>query len=114
MSLFHIYSLPLELLQTLTPRNPLGNDQQPPRPPSLEPVPSSSNSTTRACNICLGIIFLDVDQQRAHFRSDWHRYNVKNRLNGGQPVSEADFNQLIDSESFAGCAICTTNLVLRS
>lgn len=91
----HVYSLPQELLQSLAPRNSLGNRQEPPKPPSPEPVPSSSTSATRACNICLGITFLDVDQQRAHFRSDWHRYNVKNRLKGGQPVAESDFNQLI-------------------
>ncbi|KAE9399862.1 hypothetical protein BT96DRAFT_965488 [Gymnopus androsaceus JB14] len=92
----HVYSLPQELLQSLAPRNSLGNRQEPPKPPSPEPVPSSSTSATRACNICLGIAFLDIDQQRAHFRSDWHRYNVKNRLKGGQPVAESDFNQLID------------------
>ncbi|KAJ3865890.1 hypothetical protein EV359DRAFT_62791 [Lentinula novae-zelandiae] len=96
MSIYHVYSLPSDLLQSLVPRNsPVGDNQ--PAPPSIEAIPPSSTSATTACNICLGVSFADVDQQRIHFRSDWHRYNVKNRLNGGQPVSESDFNQLIDA-----------------
>ncbi|KAI0272460.1 hypothetical protein BC834DRAFT_999646 [Gloeopeniophorella convolvens] len=67
-------------------------------------APSAHGS--RACNICLGVTFLDVEEQRAHFRSDWHRYNVKIRLNGGKPVSETDFAKLVDSleDSISGSA----------
>lgn len=96
---YHVYSLPLELLETLTPRNLFSH--APPRSPSpiiQEIVGATSASGVRACNICLGATFLDVDEQRTHFRSDWHRYNVKTRLNGGQPVSETDFSQLVDGK----------------
>ncbi|KAF8899611.1 hypothetical protein CPB84DRAFT_1780198 [Gymnopilus junonius] len=72
---YHIFSLPLELLDSLTPQ---------------------SKSGPRACAICNGITFLDVNEQRAHFRSDWHRYNVKTRLNGGKTVSEPTFAQLVE------------------
>ncbi|KAJ4473690.1 hypothetical protein J3R30DRAFT_3510836 [Lentinula aciculospora] len=97
MSVFHVYSLPSELLQSLVLRNtPTGDDQHTLKPPSPEPVPPSSTSTI-SCSICLGVSFTDVNQQRTHFRSDWHRYNVKSRLNGGQPVSLSDFAQLIDA-----------------
>jgi hypothetical protein len=37
-----------------------------------------------------------VDEQRNHYRSDWHRYNVKVRLNGGNAVTETDFARLVD------------------
>ncbi|KAJ6496791.1 hypothetical protein DFH09DRAFT_341711 [Mycena vulgaris] len=104
MSHFHVYSLPVELLDTLTPRNLFSE----PRPRSPSPTPLASTSTTgsRACNVCNGTTFIDVEEQRVHFRSDWHRYNVKTRLNGGQPVSELEFSKLVDGleDSISGSA----------
>ncbi|KAJ7746875.1 hypothetical protein DFH07DRAFT_831634 [Mycena maculata] len=104
MSNFHIYSLPIELLDTLTPRNLVGELR--PRSPSPVPLPSTSTTGSRACNVCNGASFIDVEEQRVHFRSDWHRYNVKTRLNGGQPVSEFDFSKLVDGleDSISGSA----------
>ncbi|KAH9176052.1 hypothetical protein EDB89DRAFT_2092409 [Lactarius sanguifluus] len=63
-------------------------------------------SGARACNVCLGVTFLDVEEQRTHFRSDWHRYNVKIRLRGGNSISEVDFAKLVDSleDSISGSA----------
>ncbi|THH12064.1 hypothetical protein EW145_g250 [Phellinidium pouzarii] len=95
---FHIFSLPLELLDTLTPRNLLA---QPDRTLTPEPVKPAETvqvlSGARSCNVCLGAVFTDVDDQRAHFRSDWHRYNVKARLGNAKVVSEAEFAILIEA-----------------
>ncbi|KAJ7743108.1 hypothetical protein B0H16DRAFT_1423054 [Mycena metata] len=104
MSHFHIYSLPAELLDTLTPRN-LVNEPQP-RSPSPAPLVSTSTTGSRACNVCNGTTFVDVEEQRTHFRSDWHRYNVKTRMNGGQSVSELEFSKLVDGleDSISGSA----------
>lgn len=96
-SQYHLFSLPQEILDTLVPRN-IANQTTAPPPPRVDsatPVPQPT-AGSRACNICLGASFVDVDDQRAHFRSDWHRYNVKIRLGGGEPVSEARFAQLVD------------------
>ncbi|KAF9526134.1 hypothetical protein CPB83DRAFT_858397 [Crepidotus variabilis] len=100
----HVFSLPQELLETLTPRNLV--NKEPPRASSPEPVVSATNSGPRACNICQGVIFLNVDEQRTHFRSDWHRYNVKTRLAGRQTVNEASFSQLVEGleDSLSGSA----------
>ncbi|TFY72910.1 hypothetical protein EVG20_g101 [Dentipellis fragilis] len=103
-----MFSLPPELLQSLTLRNAFS--QVPELPPSraespqLAPGPTAASS--RACNICLGASFLDVDEQRVHYRSDWHRYNVKIRLKGGEAVSEAEFAKLVDAleDSISGSA----------
>ncbi|KAF7370850.1 bVLRF1 domain-containing protein [Mycena sanguinolenta] len=105
MSHFHIYSLPIELLDTFTPRNLVSNVPRP-RSPSPPPVASASTVGSRACNVCNGVAFADVEEQRAHFRSDWHRYNVKTRLNGGQSVSELEFSKLVDGleDSISGSA----------
>ncbi|KAL1943104.1 hypothetical protein VTO73DRAFT_4775 [Trametes versicolor] len=106
-SQYHLFSLPQEILDTLVPRN-IANQTTAPPPPrtdsaTLAPQPTAGS---RACNICLGATFVDVDDQRAHFRSDWHRYNVKIRLGGGEPVSEARFAQLVDGleDSISGSA----------
>jgi Bacteroidetes VLRF1 release factor len=106
-STFHVFALPAELLQNLTLRS--RSAQQPPttEPNNAEQQDLSSQQTatthgSRACNVCLGATFLDVEEQRVHFRSDWHRYNVKIRLRGGKPTSEVDFAKLVDSTS-----ICT-------
>lgn len=94
-SQYHVYSLPVELLDTLTPRNLISEvKSRPPSPPLSLPAPSALGS--RTCNICLGAIFIDVDEQRAHFRTDWHRYNVKAKLIGGSAATEPEFAQLLD------------------
>ncbi|KAH6916144.1 cytoplasmic protein [Coprinopsis sp. MPI-PUGE-AT-0042] len=102
---YHVFSLPSELLDNLTPRN-LFSQVEESRAPSPEPIIAASGQ--RACNVCLGVSFRDVDEQRAHFKSDWHRYNVKTRLNGSKPVSEAEFNQLVEGlqvdDSLSGSA----------
>lgn len=94
---YHVFSLPKELLDTLVPRNVVN---QAPNPLQEDPLPPVAPSRTeaRACNVCMAAVFADVDSQRAHYRSDWHRYNVKAKSNGGNPVSESHFAQLVDSE----------------
>ena len=93
---YHVCSLPAELLDNLAPRN-LFNTVEESRAPSPEPLATASSQ--RACNACLGVSFRDVDEQRLHFKSDWHRYNVKMKLNGGRPVTEPEFNQLVEGMS---------------
>ncbi|RDB23549.1 hypothetical protein Hypma_009021 [Hypsizygus marmoreus] len=102
---YHIYSLPQELLDTLTPRN-LVNTSVESRASTPEPAVATTSSGPRTCNACLGATFLDLEEQRTHFRSDWHRYNVKTRLKGGIPVTDAAFAQLVDGleDSISGSA----------
>lgn len=96
---YHIFSLPKELLDTLTPRtlakSPSRASSPPPASISQTFIPSAP-SGSKSCNICLGSAFADVDDQRAHFKSDWHRYNVKLRLRGESATTEAHFSSLIE------------------
>ncbi|KAF8517966.1 hypothetical protein BU17DRAFT_49126 [Hysterangium stoloniferum] len=104
---FYVFSLPKDLLDTLTLRTLVG---APPRAPSPTPIPKpsipSAPSGSKSCNICLGASFADVDDQRLHFRSDWHRYNVKLRLRGEDVVNEARFASLVEGldDSLSGSA----------
>jgi hypothetical protein len=48
----------------------------------------------------------DVNAQRQHYKTDYHRFNIKRRLKNLQPVSEQDFEKLLeqldDNESISG------------
>lgn len=96
-SVYHLFSLPPEILQTLTPRTLVNQETT----PSIETLPEAApvSSSARSCNVCLGAGFSDVDDQRSHFRSDWHRYNVKARLTNKKAVTEAEFANLVESMS---------------
>mmetsp|Transcript_15078 Transcript_15078/g.22108 ORF Transcript_15078/g.22108 Transcript_15078/m.22108 type:complete len:509 (-) Transcript_15078:520-2046(-) len=59
---------------------------------------SNNSAETKSCNTCGGT-FESQAQYRLHFRSDWHRYNVKLKMKGCAPVSEREF-LLCDSDAF--------------
>lgn len=100
----HVYSIPPAVLDGLSVRTSPTSPQAP-EPYSVKTAESDQvavadvgNINSTGCTLCLGAGFKDVSEQRAHFRSDWHRYNVKLRLRDAksQPVSEADFAALMD------------------
>ncbi|KAH8832390.1 hypothetical protein DL96DRAFT_1581885 [Flagelloscypha sp. PMI_526] len=108
----HLFSLPPELLENLITRT-LTTPSPPPtsNPPAAEDKNSetpeeTTSSAGKSCNICLGATFNDVDAQRSHFRSDWHRYNVKSRIKGAKAVSEEEFGHLLEGleDSLSGSA----------
>lgn len=61
---------------------------------------SASSSNARSCNTCGGS-FANAAEYRAHFRSDWHRFNQKLKVKGLPPVSEQEF-LLCDADAFFG------------
>ncbi|KAF2638605.1 hypothetical protein P280DRAFT_455747 [Massarina eburnea CBS 473.64] len=108
----YVFDLPEEILSTITLKN------QPDRPSQGTPpqtnVPTNNDSEnsdpeeggpTKAtsCNLC-GLSFATVTDQRTHVRSDLHGYNLKQKIKGLKPVSEADFEKLIGDldESISG------------
>jgi hypothetical protein len=68
-----------------------------------------------SCGICPGAFFEDVEEQRAHFKDDWHRYNVRAKMTAasvgggpegvqrkvkkGTPLSLEDFESMVDGSS---------------
>ncbi|GJJ11217.1 hypothetical protein Clacol_005449 [Clathrus columnatus] len=105
---YHMPPLPKGLFDTLTPRTLVTKSS--PRNPSSPPLPKtlvpSNPAGSKSCNVCMGSAFADVDDQRAHFKSDWHRYNVKLRLRGENAVTEPQFSSLIEGleDSLSGSA----------
>jgi hypothetical protein len=52
-----------------------------------------SISETLFCSFC-NAKFEDQAQQRLHYKLDWHRYNLKQKLGGLKSVTEDKFAQL--------------------
>lgn len=56
------------------------------------------------CHVChVGIPggddpFLDVMEQREHFKTDWHRYNIHRSLKQQSPLAREAFETLIEKE----------------
>lgn len=91
----YLFDLPRDLVDSLVLRiieleAPLSRSQT---PPTLIP---EKEPRGLLCSICAGAAFPDLAQQRAHYRSDWHRYNVKAKLAGKRVVSENEFSNLVE------------------
>ena len=44
------------------------------------------------CITC-AVAFKDADIQRGHYKTDWHRYNLKRKVAGMAPVTMEDFDK---------------------
>ncbi|RGP63271.1 found in mitochondrial proteome [Fusarium sporotrichioides] len=103
----YLYDLPAEVLDTLV----LKDDADAEAIAAAEsiassPAESSSDNNlvgTQACSLC-GLTFTTVIDQRGHLKSDLHHYNLKQKLRGQKPVSEAEFEKLVGNldESLSG------------
>ncbi|XP_043474158.1 ankyrin repeat and zinc finger domain-containing protein 1-like [Leptopilina heterotoma] len=54
-------------------------------------------SDSLSCSFC-NTVFEDQTQQRLHYKLDWHRYNLKQRLIGLKSVTEDAFNILEEKD----------------
>lgn len=96
----NIFKLPPELLTTLVPRT-LITEPLPPEPTMpRETLIHKTGAKGLACTACLNAVFEDANDQRSHYRSDWHRYNVKARMAGKKVVSETEFSNIVNSQYF--------------
>ena len=74
---------------------------------SLEPpepaLQEQSKDNSLSCGLC-GMAFSNLADQRSHVKSDWHGYNLKQRLKCDEAVSETDFEKLVEdlNESISG------------
>ncbi|KAH8166052.1 hypothetical protein CIB48_g2219 [Xylaria polymorpha] len=111
-----VYDLPHEVLETLAFRADADADTHSrdfPTNSVFHSTPSSQHSSqitttenlvgSQACSLC-GLSFASVEDQRSHQKSDWHHYNLKQKLRGNKPVSETEFEKLVGNldESLSG------------
>jgi len=113
----YIFDLPKELLSTLALKDSQSHQITEPvvtvneegqsadkdafSIPDSADGPSGSNATS--CGLC-DLKFANLTEQRQHVRSDLHGYNLKQKIKGLKPVSEAQFDKLIGEldESISG------------
>ncbi|KAK3943136.1 hypothetical protein QBC46DRAFT_378311 [Diplogelasinospora grovesii] len=105
----YVYHLPPEILTSLSLK--VDADAEPAAQQSIdqesrEPSPGAAAQSavgSQACSLC-NLTFATVEEQRSHLKSDWHHYNLKQKLRGLTPVSELDFDKLIGDldESLSG------------
>ena len=104
------YSLPAALLSNLSVRSiaaelAIGGETVEQAGPSKSKshasapatTPVLSNGTLR-CTACPNAAFETVEEQRTHFKSDWHRYNAKARLEGKNAVGQEEWDNMIEGE----------------
>jgi hypothetical protein len=62
---------------------------------SEQQAPSELQSEAKAlrCNSCLAV-FTESSEHRAHFRSEWHRHNLRRKIKHMQPVSQEEYTAL--------------------
>ncbi|KAL6882444.1 hypothetical protein HDV57DRAFT_62505 [Trichoderma longibrachiatum] len=104
----YVYDLPPESLAglTLKPDADAITIDEPATPAPLSQTSDASPDTfvgSQACSLCK-LSFTTVADQRSHIKSDFHNYNLKQKLRGQSPVSEAEFEKLVETldESLSG------------
>ncbi|KAI4868066.1 hypothetical protein F4820DRAFT_445420 [Hypoxylon rubiginosum] len=108
----YVYDLPDQVLSTLTLKRDATSDAQntveetTKSTSQAQEAPSSGLPTVvgpQSCSLC-ALSFATVQEQRGHLKSDLHHYNLKQKLRGRTPVSEAEFEKLIANldESLSG------------
>lgn len=107
-----VFDLPPDLLSTLQLKDTptLHSTIEKPSPAVVKveesdhgSEPGDDNKVATSCLHC-GAAFPNVEEQRRHAKSDWHAYNLKQKLRGGKAVSENEFEKLVDTleESISG------------
>ncbi len=111
LTIYSVFSLPQELLLTLQLKDPtilppLINNE--PELSSSAPStdldkPGGDTKLSTTCQLCR-TSFPNVQEQRLHVKTDWHNYNLKQKVRGVQSVSENEFEKLVDDldESISG------------
>ncbi|KAI9506246.1 C2H2 type zinc-finger-domain-containing protein [Coemansia spiralis] len=81
-------------------------------------LPTNANNTPLFTCMACHVAFYSADQQRTHYRSDWHRYNLKRKVAELPPVTAESFAQRIlaqqakaveetkRAEFSADCTVC--------
>ena len=86
----------------------IAEDGEPKGDADLASTPAVSSSTT--CHTC-GEKFTSLQEQREHFKLDWHRLNVKRSIKGLPPLAEQACERLLDDDA---SSLSGSGIALRS
>nr|ODN85142.1 cytoplasmic protein [Cryptococcus depauperatus CBS 7841] len=100
-----VYSIPSQLLLNLSVRSIQAQPLKPKEIPIQTPPSSLPVGTGIRCQTCPNAQFGSVEEQREHFKSDWHRYNTKSKMSGGKTVSAEEWDNMVEGiSSISGSA----------
>lgn len=98
-----VYSIPPELLEALSVRSiqsqgeaATETDNEDARPEAQAQPPPVASGSGLGCQTCPGASFSTPEDQRAHFKTDWHRYNSKAKLDNSKVVTADEFETVVD------------------
>ena len=101
----YAFSLPRELLEVIQLRSPFGTaddsseatgeDTQ----TTTDPADGRNDGSALRCSLCGIAQFESIGEQRAHFSSDWHRYNIKRSLSDKTAVKEQEWETMLEGRS---------------
>lgn len=102
----NVYALPPDLLSSLSVRTIAELDEPAEAGPSKSTTVATKAATLPTagagglrCQTCPHATFEAVEDQREHFKSDWHRYNAKARIEGKKVVSAEQWDELAEGTS---------------
>lgn len=113
----YAFSLPQELLDVIQLRTAFGaasshqQQQQEQQQLQNEGETTQHNLDSRSslslpdgsalrCTLCGAMHFESITEQRAHFSSDWHRYNIKQNLAGKDAVTSHEWDTMVEGGLF--------------
>ncbi|KAI1089507.1 hypothetical protein F5B19DRAFT_372904 [Rostrohypoxylon terebratum] len=109
----YVYDLPDQVLNTLSLRHDaaatdteahrIEEESAKPESQTQDAPGSPSVVGSQSCSLC-ALSFASVQDQRSHLKSDFHHYNLKQKLRGKGSVTEIEFEKLIADldESLSG------------
>lgn len=71
------------------------------------PAAAAGDKKARPCSTCGGDFSSDMQAYREHFRTEWHRFNLKRKAKKLPIVSEEEFNELDPEEVSSFFALLT-------
>ncbi|OAQ68657.1 C2H2 finger and ankyrin domain-containing protein [Pochonia chlamydosporia 170] len=105
----YVYDLPGTVLESLTLKadsdsTQIADEEITRTPNEKSPDASTENLVgSQSCSLC-ALQFTSLQDQRSHLKSDFHNYNLKQKMRNRTPVSEVEFEKLIGDleESLSG------------
>ncbi|KAK6345412.1 hypothetical protein TWF718_007328 [Orbilia javanica] len=111
----YAFDIPRELLKSLVVKGsgqdiaPISEPTESTEPTEDERFKEPDPTSGMSCTLC-GVKGKTVQEQRSHARSDVHRFNMKRKIRKEPPVSEMEFEKMIEAldESISGSESSST------
>ncbi|CAH2352523.1 protein Vms1p [[Candida] railenensis] len=90
----------LELIYFDSSITEVSAEQVPSRSISPAPAPAKPlDGSSSVCTVCKIGPFGNLDERKAHYKTDLHRFNLKRSLQNQEPLSEEAFDKLVEEQS---------------